>query len=87
MYVPIKKCEQRGKAVIIEDIMHTADGGGNGDTKVAQKKPKKQKSEPANAKLRTKRKKEPNRKRKGVRVEGTTKVASQPRREKDVRDD
>ena len=49
----IKKREQKGKALVInEEIVHTADVNGNGDTKIAQKRPlKRQKSESTNAEL------------------------------------
>ena len=51
-FYPIKKREQKGKAVVInEEIVHTADANGNGDAKIAQKRPlKRQKSESTNAK-------------------------------------
>ena len=57
---PIKKREQERKAVVInEDTVHCADGNGNGDAKVGQKRPvKRGKSESANGKPRTKRMKE-----------------------------
>ena len=71
--------------VINEDAVHAADGNGNGDAKVAQKRQlKRRKIESANARPRTKWTKEPSRKRMGVRMEETTKVASvdEPMREK-----
>ena len=65
--MPIKKREQKGNVVAIDEgIVHAADGNGNSDAKVAQKRPvKKRKSECANAKPRTKRMTEPSRKKKG----------------------
>ena len=76
--MPMKKREQKGKAIVInEGIVHAADGDGNGNAKVAQKRPvQRRKSECANAKPRTKLMKEPSRKKKGVRVEETTTMAS-----------
>ena len=69
--LPIKGRERKRKAVVInEDTVHGVDGDGNGDAKAAQKRPvKRRKSESADAKPRT-------RKKKGVRVGETTKVTS-----------
>ena len=40
VYMPIKECEQEGKAdVINENGVRGTDGNGNGDAKVAQKRP------------------------------------------------
>ena len=70
--MPTKKCEQKRKAVVInEDTVHAAVNNGNGRPRIGQYR---RKSESANAKPRTKRVKEPGRK-KGARVEETTKVA------------
>ena len=84
--LPLKGRERKRKAVVInDDPVHTVDGDKDGDAKVAQKRPvKKQKSESADAKPRTKRAKDPSRKKKEVRVEETTKVAciDEPIREK-----
>ena len=84
--MPIKEREQKGKAVLIdEDTAYGADRNGNGDAKVAQKRPvKRRKSESANVVLQTKRMKDLSRKKKGVRVEETTKMPSfdEPIREK-----
>jgi len=75
--VLFKGRERKRKAVVInDDPVHTVDGDKDGDAKVAQKRPvKKQKSESADAKPRTKRAKDPSRKKKEMRVEETTKVA------------
>ena len=84
--MPTKKRERKRKAVVInEDTVYASDENGDGDAKTAQKRPvKRRKSESANAKPRTKRTKEPSRKRKGVGVEEMTNVASidEPIREK-----
>jgi hypothetical protein len=84
--LPIKGRERKRKAVVInEDTVCSADGGSNGDAKAAQKGPvKRRKSESANAKPRTKRTKEPSRKKKGAGAEETTKVTNidEPIREK-----
>ena len=49
-----------------EDIVYAADENGNGDAKTAQRRSvKRRQREPANAKLRNKRTKEPSRKRRG----------------------
>jgi len=76
--LPLKGRERKRKAVVInDDPVHTVYRDRNGDAKVAQKRPvKSQKSESADAKPRTKRAKEPSRKKKEVRVEVTTKVTS-----------
>ena len=68
-----RKGEQKGKAVLInEDTVHSADGNGTGDAKVARKRlVRRPKSESANAVLRTKRMKDPSRNKKGARVEET----------------
>jgi hypothetical protein len=85
--LPIKGRERKRKAVVIdEDTVCAADGSSSGNPKAAQKGPvKRRKSESANAKPRTKRAKEPSRKKKGVGAEETTtKVTSidEPIREK-----
>ena len=69
--LPIKGRERKRKAVVInEDTVNGVDGDSHGDAKVAQKRPvKRRKSETADAKPRT-------RKKKGVRVGETTKVTS-----------
>ena len=76
--LPLEGRERKRKAVVINnDPVHTVDGDRNGDAKMAQTRPvKKQRSEPADANPRTKRAKEPSRKKKEVRVEVTTKVTS-----------
>ena len=87
----IKEGEQKGKAVVInEDTVHTADGSGNGNAKVAQNRPvKRRKSESARVVPRTKQNKDLTRKQKGVRVEETTTMTSfdEPIREKLFMDD
>ena len=84
--MPIKECEQERKAVVInEGTVHIADGNRNGDAKVAQTRPvKRRKCESANVVPRTTRIKNPNRKKKGERVEETAKTTSfdEPTREK-----
>ena len=63
--------------VINENGVHGTDGNGSGDAKVAQKRSVKRcNSESADVVSRTKRMKDPSRKKKGVRVEGTTKMTS-----------
>ena len=62
--MPIKEGGQEGKAVVTnEDTVHTADGSGSGDAKVAQTRPRK--SESAHVVPRTKQKKDLRRKQKG----------------------
>ena len=75
---PFSSYKKKRRAVVTdEDIVHAEDGNGNGDAKVVSGRPlKRRKSETAYARPCTKRTKELSSKKKGARVEGTTKTPS-----------